>query len=243
MRKLLYATVFVLPIVFGPSFALAAVTDVKVAMQAVARIYAKYEAKTDEGDTTEWFGGSSVVFDETDTHLKLLTAAHVLRPERKIEVDDKSYLFKRTKVICQLFVNGHQSHDISCEVVWLSYDEDTVNDLAVLRFAKKDLRGYPKPKPIPLAAEDFKLRRGQMVFSCGCPNLNWPSAWLGHISSVKNRYFIFVPKPIVGRSGSAIFDINSKDVSVIGIVIWQNGTAISISDIHKRIKSKQQSAQ
>jgi S1-C subfamily serine protease len=212
-------------------FAFASQAEAKIidVIRATCRVHSYPTKKKREGSL-----GTGIVFKETKDEFLILTAGHVVSRRNKIEVE--------------FFTNGRLSHALPAKLVWINYTEDrlTVNDLAVLSVKKELFKKYPLPKPIPLANKDRKLKNGQQIISCGCAEGGWPTAWLGHVFSVKEDSISFFPTPLNGRSGSGVFDIEGKEI--LGILIWNldsnddgipdaGGTAISIQDIHRQMKS------
>lgn len=168
--------------------------------------------------------GTGVVFSEDETHFWIMTAGHC--------VVDSFGGIEKTEV--EFYHTGRRSHKIVGEVLLATYDQGTVNDIAIVKIKKEDLLNYPSPTIIPLAKRDAKV--DEKITSYGCPNSNWPSGWTGRIVSVGKDYIIFYPKPIQGRSGSGIFDEDGQ--AILGIIIWTDGTAVSAKQIHKLINKE-----
>ena len=59
---------------------------------------------------------------------------------------------------------------------------------------------------------------GDTIFSVGCPNLNWPSMFMGNCILDFEDMFVFGPEVIAGRSGSPMLDRQGR---VVGMIIWQ----------------------
>jgi len=219
--------------------------SIQEAMQSTVRFYTYYEVDVDGKTIKRRSGGSGVVYKEDDTHLFLLTAAHIM-PEKKdmvVEKDGPKIEFDRTKITAQFFTNGFSSPEIEAKLLWSHLRGSSIyNDMAELSVKKSDLGRYPLPKPIPLAEKTKGVRYKDRIMSCGCPNLSWPTAWFGHVSETpfSVNVFKFIPPPIGGRSGSAIF--NMDGTKVIGIIIWKSsgsggGTAISPYGIHRQLEA------
>jgi hypothetical protein len=87
--------------------------------------------------------------------------------------------------------------------------------------------GRQLPGVIPLAPPDYILEPKQTVFSVGCANGRWATAWKGNVigyDASVDKDVMFNPTPADGRSGSAIFD--------------EHGTKI-VALLHARVTSKQ----
>lgn len=174
--------------------------------------------------------GSGVVFDDDEYDLLVLTAGHVVKSASVVHLYG--------------YVNGHQTPAAVGYVVWcdlngMKHDFDTIDDLALIRVPKSAFSRGDLPSIKRLAAANSVLADKSSIFSVGCPTGNWPSGFLGHVTSQRRRLFWFVPNIVVGRSGSPVFD-QSGEV-VLGIVIWYNdatgvSTAVSFRAIHDAIQ-------
>jgi len=227
-------------LVASPAFA-----SIKEAMQATVRFSVYYKAEIEGKKFQKRSGGSGVVYREDDDSLFLLTAAHILKEKKEFSIveDGPKHEFARTRIMVHLFTNGFSSPLVDAKLHWSQLNGSSVyNDMAMLSVEKKSLGRYPLPKPIPLADKDRTIKLNERIMSCGCPNMSWPTAWLGHVSETPFSVdcFKFQPPPIGGRSGSAIFDNDGN--YVVGILIWKarvdggSGTAISPYGIHRQIE-------
>jgi len=177
---------------------------------------------------------TGVVFAQDKTDLWIITAGHAM-------VDRKEKLEKEFYV--HFFINGKQSPKFKAEPLWHTHHKKTTRDLGFIKVKKDQFGLYPLPKPVPLAPEGTKVKKGQSILSCGCPHGNWPSKWKGNVLKVFPDKFQFHPTPIPGRSGSGIF----TEDGIVGIIIWYSyhtgksnkesyGTAITLGNIYKATK-------
>ena len=186
---------------------------------------------------------TGVVFAQDKTDLWVITAGHVM-------TDRNNKLEK--KFVVHFFSTGTQSPGFKAEPLWHVHEKLlvtrhkrivkeilTTKDLGFLKIKKDQFLGeYPLPKPVPLAPQGTKVKKDQMILSCGCPNGNWPSGWKGNVLEVFPDRFRFHPSPIPGRSGSGIF----TDDGIVGIIIWymkgenKYGTALSLDKIYEETK-------
>jgi len=162
--------------------------------------------------------GSGVVFKEGDDKFWIFTAAHC------VEKDGKE-----TPTTVIFFTNGFKSHKMKAKVEWYEYVKGTTTDIAVVTVKISEFKNYPFPQTIPLADKDTKMKVNDVVYSCGFPT-EWPTAWKGHLKEVHQDRVMFVPVALPGRSGSGLFDVAMS--RILGIVIWQNGSAVSVRKIH-----------
>ena len=161
---------------------------------------------------------TGVVFSQDEENYLILTAAHVI-----VDKDGNE-----EPVTVQFSHTGRLSPVINGTLVWKEYVKQTTTDLAVVKVAKKDLGRYPPPKIIPLD-RNARIRLGDVVVTCGCPHSQWPTALIGHVKSTSADKFKIVPQLLPGRSGSGVFD--EKGEKLLGIVIWQSGTAVHLRKI------------
>jgi hypothetical protein len=166
-------------------------------------------------------GGTGTIFHQDDEKVFIMTAAHVLNGEH-------SYL------VVYFYGTGQASHGMRATVEHKAYGQGG-KDIAIISIKKKSFNDHPIPKSIPIAKKGTITVGGQRLLSNGCPKLNWPSAWMGHFVKDLGDTFWFKPRPIPGRSGSAIFD--DKGEHIIGIIIQYrsdgNGVAVSLEGIYK----------
>lgn len=94
-----------------------------------------------------------------------------------------------------------------------------------------------QPHVVPLAPRSTPLVEGQQVYSVGCPEGGWPTAWSGHLTRTGGEVIDFWPPPAKGRSGSALFSGDGKQV--IGLVAWggeSGGGAMPVDVIHQAMQ-------
>jgi hypothetical protein len=171
---------------------------------------------------------TGVVFSQDEEDIWIITAGHCV-------VDDYG---QKEEIKVRFYHTGFQSHPLDARILWHVYEENTTNDLAILKVSKKDFLEYPLPKPIPLGEADVKAKSREVVMSYGCAKASWPTGWKGCVVSVGTDRFKFHPPPLPGRSGSGIF--NKEGTYILGIIIWQDGTAVSLPHIHKLVSQKQE---
>lgn len=116
---------------------------------------------------------------------------------------------------------------IKAQNLWTCFQPKTTNDLAILKVAKLDLDDYPPPKPIPLAKKDYVPKIAERLVTCGCPKGVDPT----RIEGFYNHQGHFSPSPYPGQSGSGVFTKDQKQI--IGIIIWSDGTFVSIDKIYE----------
>mgnify|MGYP003333932074 CR=1 FL=1 len=169
-----------------------------------------------------WTGGTGFVYKEDKNFFYVMTAGHV------IDGCIKNYC------LLHFFNNGKAVDAVQGEISKKDYNKsetidesELVRDIAILKVKKTDFKNF-QPTIIPLAPANKRIAIDETVFSLGCPNLRWPSAFLGSVNhSIPERFF-FSPDVIGGRSGSPVYDKNCT--MVIGVVIWSTpngGCAIS----------------
>ena len=214
MRSIGYVVGALLACGLSPVFA-----SLSDAMQCVCKI-----VPTEGGNAR--LGGTGFVFRDDEIDYWVLTAGHVVAESRKCYV--------------YFYVGGEESLPIHGRVTEVSYNrtqsfsDSQLRDLGIVKVRKTLLKGMPQPKVAKLAPQCTMLKSYDVVFSVGCADLNWPTAWLGHVQAQANDTFHFVPKPAQGRSGSPIFDKDGKHV--IGVVVWRelyHGRAISTDGIYE----------
>lgn len=205
----------------------AADASIKNAMSSTCRINVVYteheEIEQPDGDiitkkTDKQAVASGVVYNEYEGRFWIITAGHVLKKDNI------------KKISAEFFFNGKATKPIVGRQDWVAYKKDTNMDLAIFSIPADGL----DIKPIPFADRDAVLKKDQTVFSCGCPEGGWPTAWMGHVVENYVYTFKFRPKPHAGRSGSGIFTEDGK--SLLGIIIWQDGTAVSIKGVYHYTK-------
>lgn len=186
--------------------------------------YATARITKRETPTAESGCGTGVVWKETKDYFWILTAAHIVEETGPVEVE--------------FFYTGKQSHVMKGEATHVNWNKRIYRlDLALIRLPKTELKDYPPPNPIPLGDRDRMIRINETIISVGCANAAWPTAFIGHVSGVDGTsIFKFLPCPLGGRSGSAIFDSGCNEI--IGIIVRgdeKNGTggrAIGLKQIY-----------
>jgi len=148
--------------------------------------------------------GSGCVFASSRTHLFVLTAAHVLENASQVE--------------CEFWQNGQALRRHAANVAL----QDTQEDVAVLALTRLPFGEQP-PTIIPLAASDEAAKPETTLLSVGCANGAWATAWQGRIITRQQDAIRFLPPPAEGRSGSAIFDAEGKNI--LGIILARGETS------------------
>jgi len=170
--------------------------------------------------------GTGCIFAADDTHYYVLTNAHVTRQ------GDKPRL---------VFVMRGAERSVDAETVWHSYaalEQGYHRDIAVMKIPRAAFGDYT-PSVIPLAEESFSLVENEEIASAGCPGGRWITAWKGQATSLTADAFNFVPPPMGGRSGSAIFD--AAGTKIIGLLAWGGGgegTAQTIGEIYRAMRGE-----
>lgn len=170
--------------------------------------------------------GTGCIFAADDTHYYVLTNAHVTRQ------GDKPRL---------VFVMRGAERSVDAETVWHSYaaiEQGYHRDIAVMKAPKASFGDY-MPSVIPLAEESFSLVENEEIASAGCPGGRWITAWKGQATSLTADAFNFVPPPMGGRSGSAIFDADGT--KIVGLLAWGGGgegIAQTIGEIYRAMRGE-----
>lgn len=170
--------------------------------------------------------GTGCIFAADDTHYYVLTNAHVTRQ------GDKPRL---------VFVMRGAERSVDAETVWHSYaalEQGYHRDIAVVKIPRAAFGDYT-PSVIPIAEETFALAENQEITSVGCPGGGWVTAWKGHATSLTTDALNFVPPPMGGRSGSAIFDADGT--KIVGLLAWGGGgegTAQTIGEIYRAMRGE-----
>jgi len=163
--------------------------------------------------TPDGGAGSGCVFEISQGHVYVLTAAHVVG--------------RHAAVQCEFWRQGHQSQPLPAAVL-LRVEDDTC-DAAVVALAESAFAGL-LPAAIPVAAPDCALPAGTTVTSVGCANGSWSTGWQGHVLPTDGGDLRFVPAPANGRSGSAIFDAEGRQiVGVLRARTMDNAEGIACS--------------
>jgi hypothetical protein len=137
--------------------------------------------------------GSGCVFEISDGQIYVLTAAHVVEHAATAQ--------------CEFWRHGHQSQPVSARLV----RQSQAADAAVLAVASVELGGV-LPAVVPLAPRDYTLSPTATLTSVGCANGAWSTLWQGHLLACRDGELRFLPVPAGGRSGSAIFDAEGKQI-------------------------------
>jgi hypothetical protein len=155
--------------------------------------------------------GTGTVFREGDDAFYVLTNAHVAG----------TTLGNRVEL--EFWREGHQSKPIAGETVAVAYVPQAYRDIAVVRVPKSSLGSFAPPV-VPLAGSEDSFDY-QNIFSVGCPSGRWPTAFEGFALRRQTNggdTIHFVPMPAGGRSGSAIFDVQGQQPTIIGLIAWRS---------------------
>ncbi|MGA2031685.1 MAG: serine protease [Thermoguttaceae bacterium] len=146
--------------------------------------------------------GSGCVFEIDQGHVYVLTAAHVVAEDATAR--------------CEFWRYGHQSQPVAGRVITRSEEADA----AVIDVPAASLGGM-LPAVIPLAPRDFVVRPAATLTSVGCANGTWSTAWKGHALGYEGNELRFLPVPANGRSGSAVFDAEGRQI--VGLLRARTG--------------------
>lgn len=160
--------------------------------------------------------GTGCAFEKTGSHLKVLTAAHVVGGN--------------ASVYCEFWKEGSLREKIRGDVLVAA----TREDLAVVAIPLENF-GENVPEPIPIASKSRSLTTKEAISSVGCAGGGWSTSWVGHVSGAKGQEIYFHPPPAGGRSGSAIFD--EEGTEILGVISARNnntgeGIAVSVLAVH-----------
>lgn len=169
--------------------------------------------------STERGSGTGFVIAQDNEYFWIMTAGHVAQ--------------KKGNLRCIFYSNGHQSHYMHATTIWVIYKEKTLSDLALIKLPKSEFGDYPTPKPLCLAKANHSINIDEVVVSAGCETGRWPSGWRGNILEVNEDCIKVRPATPSGRSGSPVVNSTGK---VIGMVIWQDGTALGPAMFYKLLK-------
>ena len=153
--------------------------------------------------------GSGCVFTSTDTHVWILTNAHVAGQTRG------------NRVQVEFFYNGRISTKVPGVVGAAWYRQGGHRDIAMVAVDRSRL-GQWMPSVIPIAPAGSTVNWNH-VLTIGCPQGRWPSAMMGHgfrHESYAGDVVLFYPAPAPGRSGSAILSADGKQI--IGLIAWRS---------------------
>jgi hypothetical protein len=154
-------------------------------------------------DVAHGHGGTGFVFEETDTHYRVLTNGHVVQ--------------KNARVSLQFFPGGQPQRRVEGVVLWKR--ETPTFDAAVVEF-RKPSRSIPV---IPFVGLTSPLvGRGVDMISVGFRNMKPPpTAFKGRIINMgKDGELTFTPAPANGRSGSAILVDRGEGYEACGLLAW-----------------------
>jgi len=143
--------------------------------------------------------GTGCVFEISQGHVYVLTAAHVVGIDAKVQ--------------CEFWRLGHQSQPLAGEVVLRA--EGPQSDVAVVAIPEERFGGL-LPAAIPVAPREYVVRPGETLVSVGCANGAWSTGWKGHALGYSGTDLYFTPPPAQGRSGSALFDADGR--RIVGLV-------------------------
>lgn len=180
--------------------------------------------------------GSATVIDEDADKFFLLTSGHIVEDESCILINLyhmgaeslpipgklEKYKFHNVKGLGQ---NGGFTAE--------QMADPPIDDLAIVSFEKKLIIDYVLPKVAKIAPDDYKIKEKQVIFTMGCAAGNWPSLIKGQVQTVCEKFFVYWPTPLQGRSGSGIF---TEDDLLIGVVAYSNGTCVHSKLINSFIK-------
>jgi hypothetical protein len=140
--------------------------------------------------------GSGCVFEIDQGTVYVLTAAHVVGTGAEVQ--------------CEFWRHGHQSAPLAGRVTGRSEEADA----AIVALPEASLGGV-LPAVIPLAPRDYAIHGGDTLTSVGCANGGWATSWKGHALSGNDGDLHFLPTPANGRSGSAVFDGEGRQIVAI----------------------------
>ncbi len=149
--------------------------------------------------------GSGCCFAVDGRLVGILTNAHVV-------TSDSGQTARR--VTCEFWSAGHLSRRLVATVVGVR--RDATVDAAVLTIPLAAFGGRP-PKAIPLDPTAV-IRPGETLYSAGCPNGSWATAWKGHALRTTGSTVYFLPVPADGRSGSAIVRGTGDDARIVALL-------------------------
>ncbi len=203
--------------------------SIRDVLNATCRIVVKHSDDT-------WHRGSGTIYKIDKESVYIITAGHLINHSAlssvNFYVDGEPYP-RMIAVTYQCIYKADSPKR------FFSFLESGNRDFAIIKMPKSQFSYFKKsiPKPIPLANDILTLADNGTIISAGCPNGDWPTAFIGHIESAKTNGLYFQPKPHQGRSGSGIFDISGE--VIVGIVLWRLpavGYGINHRQIHKFIK-------
>mgnify|MGYP000872166768 FL=1 len=143
--------------------------------------------------------GSGCVFEISQGYVYVLTAAHVVGPA--------------PDVVCEFWRQGHQSLPLAGRVLVRVAEQEA--DAAIVVVEERQFGGL-LPSAVPLAPRDYVVQPRQTLLSSGCAHGAWSTSWKGHALGYRGGDLCFTPPPAQGRSGSALFDAEGKQI--VGLV-------------------------
>jgi len=175
--------------------------------------------------------GTGCVFEIGRGHVYVLTAAHVVGGDPIVQ--------------CEFWREGHRSRPLPARVI--AQVENDRCDAAVVALATSQFGGR-LPGAVPLAPRDRVLRPGDTITSVGCARGAWSTGWKGHALGYRGGDLCFSPTPADGRSGSAIFDAEGREI--VGLlrartIDGSEGIACNLQTLYAALgrRSKQHDAQ
>ncbi len=141
--------------------------------------------------------GTGCVFDRSGGSVLVLTGGHVVEGHYQVG--------------CEFWRDGRPSKVLPGRVVLQS----RTADVAVIWLTESVFEGV-LPQAIPLAGRERLAQAGQTIVSVGCSRGTWPTAWKGQALGYLGGDLRFLPPPVEGRSGSAIFDDQGE--RILGLI-------------------------
>lgn len=142
------------------------------------------------------YRGTGCVFEISQGKVWVLTNAHVATS---------------TTSSLDFWSAGHQSRKVSGQTVMRNVRADA----AVIAVDAAQF-GARQPSVIPVADASVRLQSRDTITSVGCPAGAWASGWKGHVVRYDGSDLHFIPIPLKGRSGSAIF--NAEGTHIIALL-------------------------
>lgn len=142
--------------------------------------------------------GSGCAFETSGGQVYVLTAGHVVSGGDAVQ--------------CEFWRAGHQSAPLPGRVVLRAQGGV---DAAVVAVPETAFAGK-LPPVVRVAPRGQTFAQGQTLTSVGCANGAWATGWKGHALGYSGSDLCFLPAPAQGRSGSALFDAEGRQI--VGIV-------------------------
>ena len=161
--------------------------------------------------------GTGCVFEISQGRVFVLTAAHLVGGHPTVD--------------CEFWWRGYRSAPLPGRVISRSEPADA----AIVAVAESQFGGI-LPKAVPLAPRDYVVRPGDTLASVGCAGGTWSTGWKGHALGYRGADLHFTPTPADGRSGSAIFDADGRQI--VGLLRARTtnnseGIATSLQDLYR----------